>query len=122
MAKKRDYSYVGFLILALAVVIVLMWQIRKNVYLVPSERIILPKGVKVGIIDSTYWNYLQYISVTRPNSSWQMKSFGEIDSLIPEDTTKAVIQNTTPLLELVQNEPAEHRGVIRVGVIKKSKD
>lgn len=117
MAKTRGYSSVIFLVFALAVVITLMWQIRKNIDLVPSEKSVLPEGIRVGVVDSTYWNYIQYFSVTRPGQNWEMHSLGEIDTLVPEDTTKPELENVIPLLTMSQSRTQGFVGTIDIGVV-----
>ena len=117
MVGRRDYSHIGFLVLALAVIVVLMIQIRKNIYLIHGEKQNLPQGSRVGIIDSTYWNYIQYFSVIRPDSAWEMKSYGEIDSPPSEDITKLILNNVTPLLKLTKADEHHKIGSIEVGVI-----
>lgn len=121
MAKIRDYSSIGFMLFALAIVIVLIWQIRKNVDLAAPEKSVLPESVRVGIVDRTYWNYIQYFSVQRPNENWEMRSFGEIDSLVPEDTTISVFENVTPLLAMTLSGPKGTVGSIDIGVVNMTK-
>jgi hypothetical protein len=121
MAKVREYSSIGFLIFALLIVIALIWQIRKNIDMIPSERHMLPEDIRVGVVDSTYWNYIQYFSIVRSNQLWEIQSFGEVDSLVPEDSTKPMFENITPLLMMTRSGSEGPIGSIEIGVVNMTK-
>jgi hypothetical protein len=71
--RKIEISGIVFLIFALSIVWVIMGEMKKNLPRPGENMPALPNGQKIGFIDSVYYNFQDYFSITAPNDSWTMQ-------------------------------------------------
>ncbi len=98
---------------ALAVVLVLMQQIRKNLMMVPHSP---SSKIQIGIIDSTYYCAPYKFSLTLPNHNWRLSRLADTLTAVPADTT---LQLWSQILWLVQFQRLETDTMAqgRIGVL-----
>ena len=70
--RKIEISGIVFLIFALSIIWVIMGEMKKNIPQQVEALPVLPGGARIGIIDSTYYNFQDYFSITAPNDGWSM--------------------------------------------------
>lgn len=115
---KREYFSIILLVISLVIVLSIIWFLKRNLSLASYEVPQLPNQARVGIVDSLYINQVQYVTVTRPGSRWQMIALPEQDNIALEDTNRAVLENTVALLNMTLDSASAAQASIRFSVMR----
>ena len=105
--RNPELIAVALLIFTLAIVFIVLFQVKKYFPNFEQDIPTLPEGQKVGVLDSLYLNFEHYFSVKRPTTEWEFDIL--LKSAFPQkaDTLSPILPQVEWLLRLTNENQAE---------------
>ena len=102
------------LVFTLAIILVVLFQVKKYMPKTDQYVPVLPEGQKVGIVDSLYLNFQHYFSVKSPSNEWAFKILPQAKILQKADTLLPLFPQVEWLVELRKQQSAQ----VQIGILE----